>query len=128
MFVTTIVLLNQIYEPYYVFIISIISSFSLAVRDPLRSTMQNRVNQIKAVSLLDRSKGVALVEKWLTGEGGTIRLLTKQLGADADGMTALAFVRSVHLISDELVARQSANVHRLKFDLISRSRLATNRD
>ena len=64
----------------YVFIISIISSFSLAVRDPLRSSMQNHVNQIKAVSLLARSKGVALVETWLTSEGGPNRFLTKQFG------------------------------------------------
>ncbi len=47
----------------------------------LRSTMQNRVNQIKATSLLDRNKGLALVDKWLTSEGGTARLLSKQLSA-----------------------------------------------
>ena len=41
--------------------------------------MQNRVNQIKAASLLDRSKGFALVDRWLTSDGSTTRLLTKQL-------------------------------------------------
>ncbi len=43
------------------------------------ATVQNRVNQIKAASLLDRANGLALVDKWLNGDGGTTRLLTKQL-------------------------------------------------
>ena len=80
-------LVHPIYALHYIFIISLISSFSLAVRDPLRSTMQNHVNPIKTVSLLDRGKGVALVEKRLTCEGGTTRFLTKQLGIIQQSLT-----------------------------------------
>ena len=43
--------------------------------------MQNRVNQIKAASLIDRTQGLTLVDKWMNGDGGTTRLLTKQLTA-----------------------------------------------